>query len=329
MSAELDVGPGTQGLRELVAAELTRPASPTARLLAEAITLRHGDAVAAVLFYGSCLRKQTSEGILDFYVLVDDYGSAYPKSRWLALLNGLLPPNVFYLERPSESGTLRCKYAVVSLADFARLVSPGCLHSYVWARFAQPARLAYCRDDAREPVAEAVAQAVRTLCQRLVVFMPAHGGVQGFSLSALWHEALRRSYTTELRPESQETVRALYAAEPARFDEVGRVALRELGELGWLDAVEARGNSVEVQQARARRFAGRLRWLLLHPVAKLLNFARLLQSAGTFGDWVPYILWKVERHTGEAISLSDRQRRHPLIFGWPILFKLLRGSKLK
>jgi len=293
------------------------------------IAERHGTAVAAVLFYGSCLRKQTSEGVFDFYVLVDDYRSAYPRGRWLALLNTLLPPNVFYLECPGEGGTLRCKYAVVSLTDFAKLVSERCLHSYVWSRFAQPARLAYCRDDARAPASESVAQAVRTLVQRLVVFMPAHRGVQRFSLAAFWHEALRRTYTTELRPESQEAVRSLYASQPERFDAVGRAALGELAKAGWLDTVENRGGSVEVHQAPARRIAGRLRWHLTRPIAKLINFARLLKSAGTFGDWVPYILWKLERHTGEPIEVSERQRRHPLLFGWPILFRLVRGSRLR
>jgi len=38
---------------------------------------------------------------------------------------------------------------------------------------------------------------------------------------------------------------------------------------------------------------------------------------------VPYILWKLERHTGRPIEVTERQRRHPLLFGWPVLARLL------
>ena len=54
-------------LRERIAEELGREAPSAARCLSDAIVARHGDAVSAVLFYGSCLRKQTHEGVLDFY----------------------------------------------------------------------------------------------------------------------------------------------------------------------------------------------------------------------------------------------------------------------
>ena len=106
-------------LSHRIAEELDCPAPAAARFLTDAILERHGDTVAAVLFYGSCLREDTHEGVLDFYVLVDSYRDAYP-SRYLRVVNALVPPNVFFLSRDSELGTLRCKYAVISLADFER-----------------------------------------------------------------------------------------------------------------------------------------------------------------------------------------------------------------
>jgi hypothetical protein len=60
----------------------------------------------------------------------------------------------------------------------------------------------------------------------------------------------------------------------------------------------------------------------LRPLARTLAIGRLLKSAFTFGDWVPYAIWKMERHTGEAIELTARQREHPLIFGWPVIWKV-------
>ena len=127
-------------------------------MIADEILRRHGDAVAAILFYGSCLRRHTSEGVLDFYVVVDSYRTAY-RSRALAWANAALPPNVFYLEIESALGTLRAKYAVMSMRDFARGAKPGGLRSGIWARFCQPALAVSVRDDpARKAITAAVAE---------------------------------------------------------------------------------------------------------------------------------------------------------------------------
>jgi hypothetical protein len=306
-----------------MADELDVQAPIAARTLSDAILERHDGAVAGVLFYGSCLRKSTHEGVLDFYVLVDDYRAFYG-SRLIAWANALLPPNVFYLEAESELGTLRTKYAVISLADFERSVSPRCVHPYIWARFAQPSLLVYVRDEAtRERVVDCAVQAVKTLVQRLGVFLPARGAIQKFSVAALWQEAFRRTYGAEKRPESMDTIRSIYHAQSERYDTAGARALALLDSEGWFDSVAARGSSFEVELRPARRRWSRWRWRLSRPVARGLAVLRLLKSAFTFGDWVPYALWKFERHTGEAIELSERQRRHPLIFGWPVIWRVL------
>ena len=75
-------------LAQRIAAELDRPPLPGVEAFCEAVRARHGDAVAAVLFYGSCLRKNTLEGVLDFYVLVDSYRAVY-RRRVPALFNRL------------------------------------------------------------------------------------------------------------------------------------------------------------------------------------------------------------------------------------------------
>jgi hypothetical protein len=307
-------------------------------VLAEAIRERHGDVVAAVLFYGSCLRKATHEGVLDFYVIVDDYDGAFDR-RWLAAANAVLPPNVFYLQTVAqlEDGEpptdVRCKYAVLSGHHFRSLVSPRCLHPYVWARFAQPALLVYSRDDeARELVESCVARAVVTLVQRLGPFLPTRsfgGRVQRFSLSALWNQALSRTYGSEFRSESTDSVRALYDAAPSRYDECALEALEQLAAEGWIDKVSAYSGAAEVHQSPARRFWARLRWRLCWPIARTLGVMRLLKTAFTFGDWLPYVLWKIERHSGRHFEASERQRRHPFLFGLPLLFRVLSTRALR
>jgi len=43
----------------------------------------------------------------------------------------------------------------------------------------------------------------------------------------------------------------------------------------------------------------------------------------TFANWLPYVVLKVERHSGERIELSRLERRLPLIFLWPRVIKVL------
>src|SRR3546814_9698424 len=100
-------------LLKLVRAELAQPVADDVRSLARAVAQRHGRASIAVLFYGSCLRESDVRGLmLDFYLIVDDYGRAYG-SRWMAWANRLVPPNVRSEEHTSELQSLmRISYAV-------------------------------------------------------------------------------------------------------------------------------------------------------------------------------------------------------------------------
>ncbi len=315
-------------LRELVSAELSRPAPDAARLLTEAIRSRHGDALAAVIFYGSCLRKETHEGVLDFYALVDSYASAYP-SRALAVANSLLPPNVFYLEQESPLGRLRAKFAVLSTADFSHAVGPRCLHSYIWARFAQPALLVYARDDsARDAAISGAEQAVLTLVSQLVPLLPAEEDGRDFAPAEFWRTAFRETYAAELRAEAPESIDGLYFAAPERYDAALRAALRSLEQAGRLELVAGDGE-LRVRMDPRRRRRARRSWRRRRPLAKALGVARLLKTAGTFGDWLPYAIWKLERHSGVSVELSERQRRWPLVWGWPVLFRLLRQRNLR
>src|SRR3546814_10685169 len=91
--------------RELLHPELPHRGAAT---LAASLVEARGDAVAAILFYGSCLRDPQADGILDFYVVVDDY-RRYHGGRLAAALNRLLPPTVSLLVAPA--GT-RAKVAV-------------------------------------------------------------------------------------------------------------------------------------------------------------------------------------------------------------------------
>src|SRR3982751_6134548 len=178
-------------LRELVAEELALPVDARVTAMAKAIAKKHAPASRAVLFYGSCLRQDKLEGLmLDFYVIVSDYRSAYPK-RWLALANRLIPPNVFYFQH----GGLAAKYAVLSEADFHRLNGPETTSVSVWARFAQPSRLVWASNAAaRKRAIDAVARAAPAL-------LAAAGRRKKEKPLDWWRRGFALTYSAELRAE--------------------------------------------------------------------------------------------------------------------------------
>ncbi len=64
-------------------------------------------------------------------------------------------------------------------------------------------------------------------------------------------------------------------------------------------------------------------------MTKVLAVAGLLKTAFTFQGWLSYVTWKIERHSGTKIELSERQRRRPLLFAWPVIFRLIREGVLR
>lgn len=310
-------------LATLVAKELEQPVPPEVLSVAAAIQRRHGEAVAAILFYGSCLRTRTvTEGVLDFYVLVDTYRAVY--SSWvLCALNALLPPNVFYLEVQVGERTLRAKYAVISTKDFAQAATPRAMHAIVWARFCQPTGLAYVRDQQTYAlVVHALVTSILTMVTRVAALLSSAKGMIGVRPADLWHRGFCETYSTEWRAERRETIHKLYDAAAARYDQVTREALSVLERQGIV-RVRPDGAMLELAVSPSHRWRLVYGWRLRRPLAKGLYAIRLLKSAATFHDWLPYVLWKLERHSGMRVSVSARQRRHPFLLGGLLILKLL------
>jgi hypothetical protein len=322
------LGGSASQLDLILSEELDRPAGEPAGILADEIRRRYGAGVAAILFYGSCLRRGSAEGVLDFYVLVDSYRAVHGSSVQ-ALLGALLPPNVLYCESGAGESTLRAKCAVMTLEDFARAASRRSLDSRVWARFCQPAVLAWVRDEeTRREVIDAVACATRTMVDRMRAWGPSTDAVQRVPAVELWTAAFRETYRAELRSERPEVVEALAAGDPARYQRVIREAMRDLECAGRVH-VRAAGVMLELEYPRGARTRARLAWRVRRPLAKTRAVLGLVKTAATFDDWVSYVLWKLERQSGERIQVSEAQRRHPLLLGWPILFRLLRRGVLR
>ena len=290
------------GLRELVAEELSAPVDGRVSAVAAAIAAKHGAASRAVLFYGSCLREKQLDGLmLDFYLIVSDYRSAYAK-RWVAAANRLIPPNVFHFEHEG----LRSKYAVLSEADFAHECSPEAWTVSTAARFAQPSRLVWSADPAAaERVTDIVAEAAPTL---LGWTLPLTGDA---SPEELWKRAFQLTFGAELRAERLGRSSAIVDADPARYRRFAGGAIERAG----------RGSR--------DRTAARYWWRRKQRKGKLYSIPRLAKASLTFTGGAEYIAWKINRHAGTDIRLKAWQERHRLVAAITLLPKLLKSGAVR
>jgi hypothetical protein len=298
------------------------PVSADLQTLVQVLRARFGDALSGLLFYGSCLRSgDASEGLADLYVVVDDYANLNT-SALSKLANRWLPPTVFLLQTPTPDGrTLRAKCAVISLADFEKGTGEW-FQSYLWGRFSQPSRLVFYRNQSvRERLHTALANAVMRIAAETLPTWQVP-----FSSAALWQRAFSLTYGTELRPEA--------ASRPAEIvmhnaDYYGQVTRAMTLSPGTLQAVGPPEDSYVNLIDSVSPSSSLRRWKLRRIQGRTLNVARLLKSFFTFEDGIGYVIWKLERHLGEPVPVTPRLRRFPLIFCWPLLWRLVRSRRLR
>ena len=61
----------------------------------------------------------------------------------------------------------------------------------------------------------------------------------------------------------------------------------------------------------------RRRWRRHFARSKARATLRWFKHMVTFANWLPYIVNKVERHTGRTIRLTTLEKKLPIIFLWP------------
>lgn len=292
-------------LERLVGAELAQAVDPRVAAMAAALAARYPQAARAVLFYGSCLRESRLDGLmLDFYLIVSDYGSAYGRS-WLARANQLIPPNVF----PFQHQGLSAKYAVLSEADYARLCGAEADNVSVWARFAQPARLVWAADAAaRAAAVAATAQAGPTL---LALALPGVEAARRADWRAVFGQGFANTYGAELRAERKGRSTSIVDSAPDYYAALFAAAQAD----GRIDP----GAAVDAAAVRANA----RRWRRLQRRGKALSVVRLIKASFTFAGGIEYLAWKINRHAGTQIVLTPWQRRHPLLAALTLLPRLL------
>jgi len=302
----------------IIAEELGQKLPQPVTALAARIAEQRGASVLAVLFYGSTLRTGDIGSLLDFYVLVDELkGWQSDVAVWPHLL---LPPRVEYWEQDVDGVLLRAKLAILTLAQFERLMRADALNTTVWARFCQPVALAYRRDVAtHERVVSALAQAITSAARWAALLGPAQAGAQDF-----WSALFARTYAAEIRVEAGGRAHDIVAAHGRRYE-------------GLLPLAWAQENIAFAQEGEMLRpsFSPHLRvdalraWRLRAALAKPLNLMRLIKAAFTFEGAADYAAWKIERHSGVKLELTPWQRQHPILASPPILWRLWRQGVLR
>lgn len=287
----------TAALQSILATRLKEPAPGAVTAMADHVRSRHKN-VRAILAYGSALRDATlTDTLIDLCVLTGSFEgvSTNPLSR---LGCQLVPPNVYYAEHTVDGQTYRAKYAVLPLSQLDAKVCSSVSNPYFWARFTQPMRLVWCKDkDSEAALLKTISQACETACAN------AEGTSPSASPSRQWVSLFRETYRTELRPESADRANAIVDADREYYESLS-TALKDIAPI-------------------------KPNWPLRRTGGKALSILRLIKASFTFQGGADYIAWKIKRHSGVDIHVTDFHRRHPLLAGLLLLPQLLRKGAVR
>ena len=313
-------------LRAALALGLELPVGPEAQRLTAFLARAFGPATVALLHYGSrAQRSDTGEGSAwDFFVIVDDYRAAYrtlaaalphplPVGR-AALLNRILPPNVISVVLPEPGSKRTAKCCVLSVRDLDRACSPRPADHFVRARLFQQIHLPWARDEAgRERVAAAVMAARWGSYDWSRPFLPAR-----FDARAYLRTLLEVSYAAEIRPEDEGHLDVLLAAQAGTLVPMADTLLAHFASRGRLERM---GDVYRDPWPPG----GVARWLarVWFGWSKARATLRWGKYVALYDDWLDYVVRKVERRSGVALELTERERRWPLVFLWPKAFRYI------
>lgn len=316
-------------IEEVRARVLPERPDPDAQAVARAVAELGGPDVLGVVFFGS---RKTQAGpdpwsAYDFFVLTRDYrgfyralkdrGALHRSAALVAALNALLPPNQVSITIRSEAGVVRrAKCAVISLGRFLSETSPRREDHFCLGRLFQPSEVLYAGDEAaRESMVRALASAHALTFTWVRPWLPPRFDADTYSRTLL-----RVSLRGEIRPEPEGRADALWDAQKDHHRAVFGVLLGELARSGELVENAVGGYSL----ARPASAGERLGAEAYFGWSKVRATARWAKYMVTFDDWLEYILHKAERHTGQPIALTARERRLPIVFLWPRLIRYLR-----
>jgi hypothetical protein len=296
-----------------------------------------GGTVRSVLLYGSrLLRTQPDEhSAFDLVVLVDDYRPFYaalraagelPRPVWvMSALARVLAPNVIAFA-PDEGRAGIAKCLVVSQVDFQRALGARPPDHFLLGRLVQKVAVVWAADPAEKRwVEEQLAGARGRVLEWLAPYLDAP-----VDAADLGRRLLEVCYGGELRPEAKDRAQRIYEAQEEHFRRTLAPVLERAVAEGVMvhapvpaaapptaEALPPTPAAPRYVLARPVTPAERRRWRAHFRRSKARATARWLKHTLTFANWLPYIVRKVERHTGRPVELTPLERKLPLIFLWP------------
>jgi hypothetical protein len=162
-------------------------------------------------------------------------------------------------------------------------------------------------------VVRALEAAVVTFATRTLPRLPAE-----FDAEALWTRGLLLTYAAELRSERPARIHALYSDAAVELQALMCALAREQG---WIPAAASRYRN---PSTRAARWSSACGWAVRRGQGKVLSVARLLKASFTFDGGLPYLAWKIERHSGVKTEITPFMRRHPRLGALGALWRTWR-----
>ena len=316
--------PDRPTLPEALSRGLDSPATPETLRLVDHITEVFGSSTAAIIHYGSHAQQSGArpESAHDFFVIVESYAPAYRSFRartgpgfrasTAIILARILPPNVVRISLPDQP--LQGKCAVLSLAHLDRLTSPHSLDHFTKGRLFQQVQLVWTRDaESRSAVLAALVRVRAGTFAWGRSYLPPK-----FDVECYFRVLLETSFAAEIRPEANDRVPQLLAAQR---DTMLRVYTELLQHLAASRIVVQAGKVYS--QIDPPSAISRLRIRLYFKRSKARATLRWSKHVALYDNWLEYIVQKIARRAGQTIVLTPLERRWPLLFLWPRAVRFL------
>jgi hypothetical protein len=297
--------------------------APDARALARTVVDSAGDHLTGILIYGSQLLRAepNSHSAWDMVFVVDRYGpfhralvdaGLHRGPAWvLDVMARMLPPWATMLQARDADAIGKCM--VVSRSHFRRALLPRAPDHFLKGRMVQRVALVWAKDDASAGSIEGWLRSAR----KDVLAWAGPWTDEPFDASSLTRRMLEVSYGGELRPENSSRAGEIHDVQADWLERAYTEVLAEAASEGMLIDEGAEG----YRFARPPGGVARFRVRAYFAMSKARATLRWFKYVVTFDGWLPYLVRKVERRTGETVELTRREKRLPLIFLWPRVFR--------
>ena len=290
-----------------------------AEALASSLVEAADGRVRAVVLYGSQLlqTKPDRHSAYDLVVVVTDYRGFYAGLKasgelhrpvWLMTqMAGVLAPNAIAFA-PAEGDVGIAKCQIVSVADFERALGPTPPDHFLLGRLVQRVATVWSASPADAAwVEEQLAGARGRVLDWMLPYLD-----EPVDAAGLGRRLLQVCYRGEFRPEAKDRSVRIFEAQAEHFQEVFPEVLERGVAAGLLLADGDGFRRAEPPSPVLTR-----RWRSHFRRSKVRATSRWFKHMVTFANWLPYIVRKVERHTGRTIRLTRIERAVPILFLWP------------